>query len=223
MKLTRLSIALGLCFAVAAQAQNLTTYKPVPTPGASKARVVGTSTTAGISQHEWSVESPIIGGSMELDAALLKDPASAKPGKVDAKVQVTVPSRALKSNKAKLMDDVMYEALKATQHPRIEYRLTELTLKEPPKAADAPLVFDSKGELAVGGVTNQVSFPVTITRVNNEQLRVAGSVPLKMSSFKVVPRPPRIALGMVKTGDDIKVSFDWLTKKAEGSAESASK
>jgi polyisoprenoid-binding protein YceI len=220
--LSRLSVVLSLCLAIRAQAQNLTTYRPVPTIGASKARVVGTSTTAGISEHEWSVESPMIGGWMELDSAFLKDPASAKPGKVNAKVEVIVSSRALKSGKTQ-MDNVMYDALKATAHPKIAYRLTELTLKETPKAPDAPLVFDSKGELAVAGVTNQVAFPVTITRMEKDQLKVAGTVALKMSAFKVVTRPPKIALGLVKTGDDIKISFDWLTAKADGSAESAAK
>ena len=220
--LSRLSIGLSLCLALAAQAQNLITYKPVPTPGSSKARVVGTSTTAGISEHEWSVESPIIGGLMELDSNLLKDPASAKPGKVDAKVQVTVPARQLKSGK-KQMDDVMHEALKTAQHSRIEYRLTELTLKEAPKTPDAPLVFDAKGDLTVAGVTNQVAFPVTITRLEKDQLKVSGTAPLKMSAFKVVTRPPKIALGLVKTGDDIQVSFDWLTQKSDASTESAAK
>jgi len=44
------------------------------------------------------------------------------------------------------MDNVMHDALKAQQFPRIQYRLTELVLKETPKAANDPLRFDSKGE-----------------------------------------------------------------------------
>ena len=31
-----------------------------------------------------------------------------------------------------------------------------------------------------------------------------------MTTFEVKPPAPKIALGMIKTGDDIKVSFEWL-------------
>jgi polyisoprenoid-binding protein YceI len=214
-------VSLGLCLCVAAQAQNLTTFKAQP--GGNKVTVVGTSTTAGVASHDWVVESSLIAGSMELDSVLATDPTKAAAGKVNARVQVSVPSRQLKSGKT-LMDNVMHEALKAQQFPRIEYRLTELTLKAAPKTPDEPMQFDSKGELVVAGVTNQVAFPVTITRADGDKLKVSGSTAVKMSDYKVAPRPPKLAMGLVKTGDDIKITFDWLTTKGEAAkAEAASK
>jgi hypothetical protein len=60
----------------------------------------------------------------------------------------------------------------------------------------------------VAGVTNQISMPVTLTRVDKNKLKASGSVPLKMSSFKI-KRPG--LLGIVSADDDIVVSFDWLT------------
>jgi hypothetical protein len=59
--------------------------------------------------------------------------------------------------------------------------------------------------------------PVTIERVDKTKIKVAGSTPLKMTDFDVVPPAPRI-LGMpvIKTGDDIKVSFEWLTMQKAG-------
>jgi polyisoprenoid-binding protein YceI len=217
---SRLLTVASLCLSIAAQAADLTAFKPQP--GASKVTVVGTSTTAGISSHDWSVGTPLITGSMDLDSTLVEDPSKAKPGKVDAKVQVVVPARQLRSAQAsKLMDDVMHEALKAQQYPRIEFRLTELTLKETPKAADAPIQFESKGELAVAGVTNQIAFPVTISREAGDKLKVSGSASLKMSSYKVTPRPPKLAMGLVKTGDDIKINFEWLVAKEGAKTDSA--
>src|SRR6185295_14627623 len=103
-------------------------------------------------------------GSMELDSAFLNDPTSAKPGKIAAKAETIIPVRQLKSSSGKAMEDRMYQEMKHQQFPRIEYRLTELTLKETPKSANGPFMFDSKGELSFAGVTNKVSFPVTMTR-----------------------------------------------------------
>ena len=124
----------------------------------SKVKIDGTSTV-----HDWTVEGGIIGGVMELDSKFVAEPTKAQPGAVPAKVEATIPVRSLKSYK-KAMDDIMHAAMKQPQYPRIEFRLTELTLKETPKSADGPFTFDSKGQLSLAGVTNKVSFPVTMTR-----------------------------------------------------------
>src|SRR5215510_14869804 len=133
-------------------AQDLTRYRAQTT--GSKMKIDGDSTT-----HKWTVECLIVGGFLELDPAFAADPQKAAPGKVNAKASVIVPVLQLKSDK-KAMDDVMHAVLKADKFPRIEYRLTELTLKEAPKSADAPVALESKGSLIVAGVTNQITMPV---------------------------------------------------------------
>ena len=97
-------------------------------------------------------------------------------------------------------------------HPRIEYRLTEMTLKEAPKSADAPFLFDSKGELSVAGVTNKIQMPVSMTRVEKDKLKFTGSTSVKMTSFGI--EPPKL-IGILSTGDDVKITFEWLAAKKE--------
>ena len=83
--------------------------------------------------------------------------------------------------------------------------------------AAGPVQFDALGALTVSGTTVTNTMPVTIERVDKTKLKFVGSTPLKMTDFDVVPPAPRI-LGMpvIKTGDDIKISFEWLTEqKAE--------
>jgi|ERR1043166_309417 hypothetical protein len=201
---TQLSTLLAaLLVTLNVSAQNLTKFDSKP---GSKMKMDGTS-----SIHDWSAESLVIAGSLEVDSAFLADPMAAKPGKIPAKVNVTLPVRSLKSG-TKALDDRMYEAMKMTRFPKIEYRLTELTLKEAPKAATGPFTFDSAGELAVSGVTNKVSFPVTITRGDDKGLKVHGAVPVKMTSFGI--EPPGLILG-IKTGDEVKLTFDWVTAPSE--------
>jgi len=193
-------------------ADQMTKYDAKP---GSKVTLDGTS-----SVHDWTVESTIIGGSMELGF----DPANPKPGKVPAKVTALVPVRSLKS-KGKLdpkrMEEVMQETMKTQTAPKIEYRLTELVLKEAPKTATDPLQFDSKGELSMAGVTNQISMPVTMERLEGNKLKTKGATTLKMTSFGMKPPAPKILLGMITTGDDVKVSFEWLTQKAEATTTAA--
>jgi polyisoprenoid-binding protein YceI len=108
------------------------------------------------------------------------------------------------------MDDVMYGKLKAQDNPKIVYRLTELTLKETPKEKDSPYIFDSKGEVAVAGVTNLVVFPVNVLPVPGNKIRVSGNTTLRMTDFKIQPPAPTMALGAIKTGDEVKITFEWI-------------
>jgi polyisoprenoid-binding protein YceI len=204
---TRLAfLAAALTFATLVSAQDLTRFAAQP---GSKVKIDGTSTV-----HDWTVEGGIIGGVLELDSKFVGDPTKAQPGKVPAKVEAVIPVRSLKSGK-KSMDDIMMGAMKQAQHPQIKYRLTELTLKEPPKSAEGPFTFDSKGELTVSGVTNKVSFPVTMTRVEKNRMKTTGTTNVKMTSFGIQPPAPKIALGLISTGDDVKLTFEWNTAAAE--------
>ena len=192
----------ALALTTSAIAQNLTKFESKP---GTKMKIDGTSNI-----HDWTVESAIVAGAMELDSAFVADPTTAKPGKIAAKVETTIPIRSLKSGNS-LMDDRMYKAMNQPKFPKIEYRLTELTLKETPKSANGPFNFDSKGDLSVSGVTNKVSFPVTMTRVD-KMMKTSGNVTVKMTSFGI--EPPGLVVA-IHTGDDVKLTFDWMTAPAE--------
>jgi hypothetical protein len=203
-------VALLLLIGLSVQAADQTT-KFYAKPG-SKIRIEGTSNI-----HDWQVESPFISGSLEVGPGFPIDPGqAATPGKVEAKADVFITVRALKSVEkdgkpySDAMDGIMWDKLKVTECPKILYRLTELTLKEVPKAKDAPYVFDAKGELAVAGITNAISMVVNVTPLGDKKLKVAGTTAVKMTSFKIDPPAPKIALGFIKTGDDVKLIFEWI-------------
>jgi len=198
--------ALALAFAASAYAQDLTKFESKP---GTKIKMDGTSNI-----HDWIVESFIVKGTLELDSAFVTKPTEAKPGKIPAKVEATIPVRSLRSTKSKAMDDRMYQAMKMTQFPQIEYRLTELTLKETPKSANGPYAFESKGDLTVSGVTNKVSFPVTMTR-SDKTMKTTGSTTVKMTSFGITPPALDLLIGAIRTGDEVKITFDWVTGTGE--------
>jgi len=209
-----LLIAAGLIAAVSLQAADLIQLRS--TPKGNKVRIEGTSTI-----HDWQVESTIIGGTAEVGADFpLKPGAEVKPGPVQAKVSVFIPVRQLKSIEkdgkpySTSMDDRMYRAMKEADNKRITYTLTTLTLKEAPKSADAPYQFEATGELCVSGVTNKITMPVMVTVIDESQVKFAGTVTVKMTDFKIEPPSPSLALGLIKTGDEVKLFFEWVAKKA---------
>jgi polyisoprenoid-binding protein YceI len=140
---------------------------------------------------------------------------SVSPGKVDAQGQATVKVQSLRSIEkngsfaSDTMDLKMYNMMSYTNHPIIVYRLTGLTLKEVPKDKNDPYVFDSTGELAIAGVTNKISMPVNVLPQAGGKIKITGSVGLKMTDFKIEPASIVIA----KTGDDVKIKFEWMLGK----------
>ncbi len=181
--------------------------------------------TANMIHTKWEVESKLIGGSIEAGPGFPTQPGQeAKPGKVEAKAEVFVPVRALKSVEengkpySDKMDDIMYGKLKSQECPRITYRMTELTLKEPAKSKDAPYVFESKGELQVAGATNTITMPVNVQPVDENKMKITGSVSVKMSDFKIEPPTVNLVLGTLKTGDEVKLSFEWNLKRSAPAA-----
>ncbi|MEW6160340.1 MAG: YceI family protein, partial [Verrucomicrobiota bacterium] len=180
-------------------------------PG-SKIKIDGTSTI-----HDWSVESQIIKGYMELDTAFDGD---LKTMKVKPKVEVTIPVRSLKSGK-KLMDNVMHEAMKQTEHPQIEYRLLEMTPKGDGKGPAGPFQYDAKGTLKVSGVTRTNTMTVNMERLDPTKIKVTGVTKLKMTDFGIKPPAPDIGLGLIKTGDDVKITFEWITAQKKDQPKTA--
>jgi hypothetical protein len=188
----------------------------VSSPIGSKVRIEGDS-----SIHEWQMESSLIGGSVEVGPDFpLKSGAQVKPGKMDVKCSAYITVSQFKSIEkdgspySAAMDDRMYQAMKAADHPKINYNLTEFTLKEAPKSAEAPYVFEAKGELCIAGVTNKISMPVSVTVVAENKVKISGSQSIKMTDFKIEPPALTVAGVGITTKDEVKLIFDWTVRKS---------
>lgn len=215
MKLNRTFAAAGALAAAFLLTINAAaeTIRYQATPG-SKIKIEGTSTV-----HDWTVETGIIGGFIEMDSNFPLDPSKASDDlKVKPTVSVNVPVRSLKSGK-KLMDEIMHDAMKVKDFQTIRYNLTEMTAKT--RKAGDPLQFDAKGDLEVAGVKKPVAFVVTMEPQAGNKLKSTGVVDLKMTDFGIKPPSPSVGLGLIKTGDEIKLTFEWFTVRK--GAETASK
>jgi polyisoprenoid-binding protein YceI len=184
-------------------------------PHGTSVKIDGTSTA-----HDWEMEGTIIGGFAEFGPEVKLDAAETTiPGvngdKVPVKVHALIPVQSLHSkaeHAPDVMDHLMQEHLKTDQFGRIEYTLTDMTCKGP-HAAGKPIEFDTTGELAIAGVTNKVNFPATIEVLDANKIKINAVVPLKMTAYGVDPPAPNIGLGLMRCGDDIKITIDWTLMK----------
>ena len=205
--------ALALCLACVSHAGAQTRFNTQPV--GNSVRIDGTS-----SAHDWEMEGTIIGGYLEFGPGVSLDKSQATPtglegDKLAAKVHAIIPVGTVHSKADHLpevMDGLMKKAMKASDFPRIEYTLKELTFKSPHSAGQA-FTFDAAGELLIAGVTNKVSFPVTIDPIESGKLKITGTASLKMTSYGVDPPAPNFGLGLMKCGDDVKILFDWTLRE----------
>ena len=177
-----------------------------------KIRIEGTSNI-----DDWQVETKSVAGHFKAEADFPGAVSGAvAEGKVPPQTDVLVEVRSLRSIEkdgkpfSNLMDEIMHAKLKAPENPQIRYRLTNLRLNATPKSQEEPFRFECKGELAVAGVTNQITMPINVLRMDGHRLRIWGNTALRMTDFKIEPPAPKIALGIVKTGDEVRISFEWV-------------
>jgi polyisoprenoid-binding protein YceI len=216
---------LSLATVSAPAAEQMTTYAAKP---GSKMRIEG---TANIIHTTWFIESQLIGGMIEVGPGFPTEPGQAvTPGKVEAKGNAFIRVSSLKSVESDgkpysdKMDEITYEHLKEAQFKQINYKLTELTLKEAPKSKDAPYVCDSTGDLTIAGVTNTIKMPVNILLVvdaKGKGLEITGNITVKMTDFKVEPVDKNLVVGHIKTGDEVKLVFKWVLVQRKAPAAAA--
>jgi polyisoprenoid-binding protein YceI len=207
VRMIELTQAVALAGSLWVSAQESTRYT---SKSGSKVTIEGTSTI-----HDWTVETSLIGGYMELGPGFPLDTSKpAAPGKVDANVETKIFVSSIKSGK-KSMDEVMHDTMKQKDNPMIAFKLQSLSLKESPKAGQ-PLLFDSVGTLTVAGMTTTNAFPITMEpQEGGAKILVKGTATLKMTDFGMKTPAPAIGLGLIKTGDEVKVAFEWVTGKAK--------
>lgn len=177
--------------------QNTPTTARLNVAADSKLWIDGTSNL-----HDWSCKADKIDAVIDMDAvaAATMNVAAAKAVK---KVEVKIPVKSLHCNHGG-MDGNVYKALKADQAPEISYIMA--TLEAVPGAEKDDFSLKTTGTLTIAGKENTVSMDVEATRLADGSLRAKGTVPVKMTEYGI--QPPTAIFGRLKTGDEVKVSFE---------------
>lgn len=104
------------------------------------------------------------------------------------------------------MNGHLKKALKAEEHPQIEFRLTSHELLKSGDSVNVTI----KGVLTLGGTEKEIEIAAIATPAADGALRIAATYPLKMTEFGL--KPPTMMFGRMKVGDLVKVGFDLVLK-----------
>lgn len=116
-------------------------------------------------------------------------------------IDVVVPVAGLKSGKDKL-DQNMYKALRAEEHPEIRFRMAGYQVGAA-DTAGAPI--EAKGTLTIAGVEREIVIAAVAGR-EGEVVRLRCEVPLLMTDFGI--KPPKMMLGALRTSNKVSVHID---------------
>jgi polyisoprenoid-binding protein YceI len=114
---------------------------------------------------------------------------------------VTVPLKTFRCPNDE-MTQHLNEAMKSDKFPEIVYRLEKYEM-----AAGQP---QASGTMTVTGVSQPVSFPVTLTP-SDKGVQVQGNTRLEFATFNL--EPPTVFLGMLKVGPQIRIGFKGLVAR----------
>jgi polyisoprenoid-binding protein YceI len=173
------------CSSSIVTAQNFTVV-----PQSSTMTVYGTSNL-----HDWQTKATKINGELGMN--------STKNINV---LTVKIPVSSLKSGKG-IMDGKTSDAFEAKKFPNIVFQLTDVVFtKITEKESEVTLT----GNLTMHGESKKFSIKsmAKITKTGDYQFK--GSVPLKMTEFKM--KPPTAVMGTIKTGDAVNVKYDVTFK-----------
>jgi polyisoprenoid-binding protein YceI len=157
----------------------------------SSVTVLGTSTL-----HDWTMKGPFESGSADLE--IVKNQLK----KINSLV-LTVKSEALKSDSDGLNENA-HEALQAKKYPTISFNLKSLK-----KVMGKDVV--ANGELTVAGTTKAIEVEGKILNIGKDFIRIVGEHTLKMTELNI--EPPSVMLGMISSGDEIKITYNVLFKE----------
>jgi len=175
----------------AAQPAHSLTFTP-----ASRIWVEGTSTV-----RPYRCEATRIDALIEAEPAAATAAGLALAGLVRG-ATIAIPVDALDCRNRQ-MNEHMRKALRAQEHPRIEFRLDGHRLAPAP---DGTADVELHGTLVIAGTPRPVTIAAGAEPAPDGGLRVIGTYRLDMTEYGV--KPPRLMLGTLKVHDRAVVHFD---------------
>lgn len=141
------------------------------------------------SLHDWEMPSDQASGEMKAETV------SGKLKSIQS-IKVVMPAESIKSGKSG-MDKKAYDALKTKKHKSIIFELNKAN-----KSGDTWIL---EGTFEIAGVTKNVKINAKESATGGAY-GLAGAYEFKLTDYDITP--PKAMLGTIKTGDEVKISFD---------------
>jgi polyisoprenoid-binding protein YceI len=161
----------------------------------SRLWVEGTSTVRSFTCRAPTVNATIATSTADAVAATLAGE------KAVTTVRVEVPAATLDCDNG-TMNGHMKNAIKASEHPNISFRMTSYELS----SGNVQL----QGRLSLGGQERPITMTAEARQGPNGALRIVGTQPVKLSDHGL--RAPTLMMGTMKVGDVVQVKYDLVLR-----------
>lgn len=192
-KHTMIASLMLLAFAAPAAAQQVVLLPE------SEVHIDGSSTVSGFTCRAGTVRGV---GALAGEAGLVRKAGYGAARRAD--VEIRVPVATFDCGKQRMNQD-LYRALQASEHPFIEYALETAEVVGAPADAAGPYRVQATGRLTIAGTTRDVEVVLDGERLADGRLQARGRLPLRMTDFGI--EPPTALLGLVRAHDAITVRF----------------
>jgi len=147
------------------------------------------------SLHDWHITAGILNGQV---AFVIKNDTLL----IIKTLQLSVKIQALKGEK-KGMNNKIHTTLQVKEYESIVYELERITNQK--VLSKDTFLLNTAGLLTIAGTTKPIEIQFTVS-ILKKKFNIKGHKELKMTDFNI--KPPKAILGMLKTGDTVKVEFD---------------
>lgn len=141
-----------------------------------------------------------------------QDSGSASTQESGTNVVVEVPVKAFDCGRDGMTRDLQ-ETLKMNDHPRISFELVHATVTGRADSSEQWRRIEVLGTLTIAGTKRLTRFHVVARSLGNDDFRVRGCHPIRMTYYNI--EPPTKALGLIKVKNRVEVQFDLLAHSPE--------
>jgi hypothetical protein len=85
------------------------------------------------------------------------------------------------------------------------------------------ILFVATGDRIIAGATNQITMPVNVLPLVGKKLKISGSLKVKMTDFEIDPPSIAPSADVIRIGNEVKLSFDWMLIQRNSGSESSMK
>ncbi len=111
-----------------------------------------------------------------------------------------------------LMNDDMFDAMKADKFPDIKYELISAHLLTQPDSANW-YSLETQGNLNIAGEKNIVDIKFKVEKLANGNFRIIGGIPISMLDYGIIP--PTHFFGLIRANKNLIVHFDIFAGRQE--------
>lgn len=151
--------------------------------------------------HDWSVEATEFTIQFRLPSYWF-DSDENWTGEDITELNVTVPVDHLDGGRNKMNRDLR-DALKFDEYPNIHFTWDELEFTD---LTDTGRRAEVTGRVTIAGNERDIKFAADLSINEWSQIVVKGTVPMNMGDYDI--EPPRALLGVIRTDEDIELSFE---------------